>query len=65
MKKTTVQRACTAIRLGCFGNFRFEDPICRRHCAIRIRCAIERDQEISLEVFEEMDAGDDMLFTFR
>ena len=65
MKKTTVQRATATIRLGCFGNFRFEDAICRRHCAIRIRCAIERDQEISWEVFEETDAGDDLLFTFR
>jgi hypothetical protein len=65
MKKTTVQRTYTPIRLGCFGNFRFEDLICRVHCAIRIRCAIERDQQISTEVFEEMDAGDDLPFTFR
>jgi hypothetical protein len=65
MKKATVQRAGTLIRLGCFGNFRFEDSICRARCAIRIRCAIERDREISMEVFEEMDAGDDLPFTFR
>jgi hypothetical protein len=65
MKKTAALRACATIRLGCFGNFRFEDPICRKHCAIRIRCAIERDQDIYLEVFEEMEAGDDLLFTFQ
>lgn len=42
------------IPLGCFGRFQSEDPICGRHCAIRILCAIERDQEIYLEIFEEL-----------
>jgi hypothetical protein len=65
MKKAAVRRASGAIRLGCFGAFRFEDRICRKYCAIRIRCAIERDQEIYVEVLNEMDAGDDMLFTFQ
>jgi hypothetical protein len=65
MKKGNGRRASATIPLGCFGSFQTEDPICRRHCAIRIRCAIERDQEIYLEVLEETASGDDQLFTFQ
>jgi hypothetical protein len=53
------------LRLGCFGDFRSEDRICRCHCAVRIRCAIERDQKIFLEVCEEMAEGEDLLLKFQ
>lgn len=62
MKKITAQCAAATIHTGCFGNFRFEDAICRKHCAIRLRCAIERDDKMLLEVVEEMDVGVDELF---
>lgn len=60
-------RVTAVLRLGCFGGFRSEDRICRRHCAVRIRCAIARDQKIYLEVCEEMESaeGDDLLLKFR
>ncbi len=62
MKKITAQCAAATIHTGCFGNFRFEDAICRKHCAIRLRCAIERDDKMLLEVVEEMDVGVDEFF---
>jgi hypothetical protein len=62
MKRITVQCAAATIHTGCFGNFRFEDAVCRKHCAIRIRCAIERDEKMLLEVVEEMDLGGDEFF---
>lgn len=65
MKKGSVRRASATIPLGCFGSFQSEDPICRRHCAIRIRCAIERDQAVYLEILEEESAEDDVLFGFQ
>jgi hypothetical protein len=69
MEKTHahVQRSRTTafIHLGCFGDFRPTDRICRRYCAIRIRCAIERDQKIYLEVFAEMAESDDQLLKFQ
>ena len=58
--KVTVRRISTTLRLGCFGHFRTEDRVCRNHCAIRIRCAVERDRKIVLEVMSEMNAGDDL-----
>jgi|GEM_PF-1144324 len=69
MGKTPVRvhraRVTATFRLGCFGGFRSEDRICRRHCAVRIRCAIERDQKIYLEVCEEMAEGDEQLLKFQ
>lgn len=62
MKNITAQCAAATIHTGCFGNFRFEDAVCRKHCAIRIRCAIERDEKMLLEVVEEMDVGGDEFF---
>jgi hypothetical protein len=63
MKKISAQCAAATIHTGCFGNFRFEDAVCRKHCAIRIRCAIERDENMLLEVVEEMDVGGDEFFS--
>lgn len=67
METTTVRRARTSaiLRIGCFGHFQSEDRICRSHCAVRIRCAIERDQKVYLEVCEEMGVDDDQLLMFQ
>ncbi len=69
MEKTPVcvrrARVTATLRLGCFGGFRSEDRICRRHCAVRIRCSIERDQKVYLEVCEGMAARDDLLLKFQ
>jgi hypothetical protein len=43
--------------LGCFGNFILVDPICRNKCALRLRCAIEQDQNTRMEVMAEMVAS--------
>lgn len=40
--------------VGCFGDFNPTDLICRNHCALRIRCAIEREQSSRLEILEEI-----------
>mgnify|MGYP005843567081 FL=1 len=55
--KRHTQRVSAHIHVGCFGNFRIEDRVCRNHCAVRIRCAIERDRSTFLEVIEEMEAA--------
>jgi hypothetical protein len=40
--------------MGCFGNFRMTDAVCRARCALRLRCAIERDQQDQMEIWEEV-----------
>ncbi|PID40735.1 MAG: hypothetical protein CR984_01700 [Proteobacteria bacterium] len=40
--------------MGCFGEYCKEDAICKRHCALNLRCAIEQEQNERFEVFEEL-----------
>ena len=44
-------------RLDCMGEFNGEDEICRKHCALRLRCAIEHNQNARLELIEDIVAS--------
>lgn len=41
-------------QLGCFGNFSIEEAVCRKYCVLRLRCAVERDQNSRMELLEEL-----------
>ena len=45
-------------RLDCFGDYLSQDPICRKYCALRLRCAIEHDRETRYERFEDIGFPD-------
>lgn len=47
--------------LGCFGKYRSNDPICRRWCALNLRCAIEHDQNERFEILEELVSANGMV----
>lgn len=40
--------------LGCFGRYRRTDPICKKWCALAIRCIIEQDQNERFEIIEDL-----------
>jgi hypothetical protein len=40
--------------LGCFGRYRKTDLVCRRRCALNLRCAIEQDQNERFEILQEL-----------
>lgn len=44
-------------RLDCMGEFNSEDDICRKHCGLRLRCAIEHSQKTRLELIEDIVAS--------
>ena len=44
-------------RLDCMGEFNRGDDICRNHCALRLRCAIEHSQKARLELIEDIMAS--------
>ena len=46
--------------LHCFGEFNVQDPVCRRVCALRIRCAVECGQHDRMEFLEELFGGDEV-----
>lgn len=46
--------------LGCFGSYRRTDPICRKRCALNLRCAIEQEQNERFEILEELVSSNSM-----
>ncbi len=42
-------------RLDCFGTYYSQDPLCRKHCALRLRCVIERDRENRFGQIEDVE----------
>jgi len=58
MKKETIGRLYTGHHLGCFGEFNASDRVCKALCALRLRCAIERDQNVRMEILEELVSFD-------
>ena len=40
--------------MGCFGDFRISDPICKKYCALNLRCAIESGQKEQMEILEDL-----------
>jgi hypothetical protein len=47
--------------IGCFGGYRKKDIICRKHCALNLRCAIEYDQNERFEILEELVSTNGMV----
>ncbi len=44
--------------IGCYGQFKPGDPICKKLCAVSLRCAAEQDNNIRVELLEDlMSAG--------
>jgi hypothetical protein len=43
----------------CFGAYDKTNLLCKKHCVIRIKCAIEQDQILRTEMFEEWAAAQD------
>ncbi len=43
---------------GCFGSYAKNDPICKKLCALNLRCAIEQDQSQRMEIIEDLVASD-------
>ncbi|MCF8052324.1 MAG: hypothetical protein K9L59_13865 [Desulfobacterales bacterium] len=61
MKKEERMTNCFDDRFGCFGNFDIQDAVCKSHCALRLRCCIEKEQNARLEILEDLVASEDML----
>ncbi len=40
--------------LECFGDLNLKDPICRKHCALRLKCAIEQIEQNRLVQLEDL-----------
>ncbi len=51
--------------VDCFGTYNKNNPLCTKHCALRIRCAIEQDQNLRTELIEELISSEDAMGTIQ
>ena len=47
--------------LDCFGDFNNKEPLCAKHCAIRLRCAVEQHNNTRIEILEDLMASEGSL----
>ena len=64
MKKKSAINTVFDDNLGCFGNFDIKNGMCKKFCALNLRCAIERAQNDQMEFLEDMMYEDDIKFVF-
>ena len=65
MKKVKKTKMAYVNQTGCFGEFRVDDPVCKKLCAISIRCAIEQDQNTRMEILEDLISSEDMIIKIQ
>ena len=54
MNKTIPQTPLADDQLGCIGDFDATDDICKKYCALKLRCAIEYHQNARTEFIEDI-----------
>jgi hypothetical protein len=47
------------------GEYSSIDPICGKHCVLRLRCAIQQNQNMQMELLDEMIASDGLWVTVQ
>jgi hypothetical protein len=49
--------------LDCFGDYAKTNPLCARHCALRLRCAIVQEQNIRTELLSDLSTVEGVVIT--
>jgi len=62
MEKELMNQISIDNHLGCLGNFNIEDPLCKKLCALNLRCAINRNKNARLELLEDLMSYNDGVF---
>ena len=61
MKKELMNQISLNDHLGCLGDFNIQDPLCKKLCALNLRCAIEREKNTRIEFLEDLISYNGML----
>lgn len=65
MNKKQPEIAAFFDHLDCYGDYDRANPLCAKTCAIRIRCVIEQEQNLKMELLSDLTTVDDMLGTIQ
>lgn len=41
-------------QVDCYGRFDVSATLCRKFCAVRLRCAVEQSEQLKIEQLEDM-----------
>jgi hypothetical protein len=55
MKSQEVKPVLLDQYLDCFGSMSLEDAVCRKFCALNLRCAIEKEQNIRMDIIDDIE----------
>ncbi|MFH2047631.1 MAG: hypothetical protein ABIK92_21090 [Pseudomonadota bacterium] len=58
MKEVCKEKKILDTHIGCFGNFSIDDTVCKKFCALSLKCYVERNQNVRIEIIEELVFGD-------
>jgi hypothetical protein len=61
MSKNLVAIIADDESLDCFGDFNKHNQLCAKHCVLRLRCAIEQDQNLRSAILDQLVAYDSPL----
>ncbi len=55
MKTREVKPVLLDQYLECFGSMSIEDAVCRKFCVLNLRCAIEKEQNIRMDIIDDIE----------
>ncbi|MFZ1986319.1 MAG: hypothetical protein WAU91_18045 [Desulfatitalea sp.] len=50
-------------QLDCFGDYANNNPLCAKYCVLRLRCAIEQDQNLRMELLSDLTTIEGSIIT--
>ena len=65
MKKELMNQISIDDHIGCLGNFNAQDPLCKKLCALSLRCAIDRNKNDRIELLEDLISYNDMFIKIQ
>ena len=51
--------------LDCFGDYAKTDPLCAKHCVLRLRCVIQQDQNLRMELLSDLTGLEGSIITYQ
>lgn len=60
MRKKIIDVITTDELLDCFGDYNRTDRLCAEYCILRLRCAIEQEQNLRSALLEELVASENV-----
>jgi hypothetical protein len=51
--------------LDCFGDYVKTNPLCAKHCVLRLRCVIQQDQNLRMELLSDLTIIEGSIVTYQ